>query len=68
MRTIAIPQLYCGASGQKGAYNRQEVGLARAFAALGCRAVVLYPNPDAATADAITTRSKARRTAPWCAG
>ena len=55
MRTIAIPQLYCGASGQKGAYNRQEVGLARAFAALGCRAVVLYPNPDAATADAITT-------------
>lgn len=55
MLTIAIPQLYCGASGQKGAYNRQEVGLARAFAALGCRAVVLYPNPDAATADAITT-------------
>lgn len=48
MRTIAIPQLYCGASGQKGAYNRQEVGLARAFAALGCRAVVLYPAPDAA--------------------
>ena len=36
MRTIAIPQLYCGASGKKGAYNRQEVGLARAFAALGC--------------------------------
>ncbi|MGN0652051.1 MAG: glycosyltransferase family 4 protein [Gemmiger sp.] len=47
MRTIAIPQLYCGASGQKGAYNRQEVGLARAFAALGCRAVVLYPDTDA---------------------
>ena len=44
MLTIAIPQLYCGASGQKGAYNRQEVGLARAFAALGCRAVVLYPD------------------------
>ena len=41
MRTIGIPQLYCGASGQKGAYNRQEVGLARAFASLGCRAVVL---------------------------
>ena len=50
MRTIAIPQLYCGASGKKGAYNRQEVGLARAFAALGCRAVVLYPDPDAAKA------------------
>lgn len=48
MLTIAIPQLYCGASGQKGAYNRQEVGLARAFAALGCRAVVLYPDVQAA--------------------
>lgn len=45
MLTIAIPQLYCGASGQKGAYNRQEVGLARAFASLGARAVVLYPDP-----------------------
>lgn len=44
MLTVAIPQLYGGASGQKGAYNRQEVGLARAFAALGCRAVVLYPD------------------------
>lgn len=43
MLTIGIPQLYCGASGKKGAYNRQEIGLARAFAALGCRAVVLYP-------------------------
>ena len=48
MLTIAIPQLYHGASGKKGAYNRQEVGLARAFAALGCRAVVLYPAPGAA--------------------
>ena len=44
MLTIGIPQLYCGASGQKGAYNRQEVGLARAFAALGCRAVAIYPD------------------------
>ena len=48
MKTIAIPQFYCGPSGQKGLYNRQEVGLARAFAALGCRAVVLYPAPGAA--------------------
>ena len=54
MRTISIPQLYCGASGKKGAYNRQEVGLARAFAALGCRAVVLYPDPDAAP-EAVTS-------------
>ena len=45
MRTIGIPQLYCGASGQKGAYNRQEEGLARAFASLGCRAVAIYPDP-----------------------
>ena len=35
MRTIGIPQLYCGASGQKGAYNRQEVGLARALCLAG---------------------------------
>lgn len=56
MRTIAIPQLYCGASGKKGAYNRQEVGLARAFAALGCRAVVLYPDPDAAP-EAVTSET-----------
>lgn len=47
MLSIAIPQLYCGASGKKGAYNRQEVGLARAFASLGCRAIVLYPDPAA---------------------
>ena len=48
MKTIVIPQFYRGPSGQKGLYNRQEVGLARAFAALGCRAVVLYPEPGAA--------------------
>ena len=36
MKTIVIPQFYRGPSGQKGLYNRQEVGLARAFAALGC--------------------------------
>ena len=32
MKTIVIPQFYRGPSGQKGLYNRQEVGLARAFA------------------------------------
>ena len=47
MKTIVIPQFYRGPSGQKGLYNRQEVGLARAFAALGCCAVVLYPEPGA---------------------
>ena len=49
MKTIVIPQFYRGPSGQRGLYNRQEVGLARAFAALGCRAVVLYPEPGAKT-------------------
>ena len=44
MLTVAIPQLYAGPSGAKGAYNRQEVGLARAFAALGCRAIAVYPD------------------------
>lgn len=29
MKTIVIPQFYRGPSGQKGLYNRQEVGLAR---------------------------------------
>lgn len=51
MKTIVIPQFYRGPSGQKGLYNRQEVGLARAFAALGCRAVVLYPEPGAKAPD-----------------
>jgi 1,2-diacylglycerol 3-alpha-glucosyltransferase len=49
MLTIGIPQLYCGASGKKGAYNRQEIGLARAFAAQGCRAVAFYPAVGAKT-------------------
>ena len=52
MLTIAIPQLYCGASGRKGAYNRQEVGLARAFAALGCRALAVYPDTSLAAPEA----------------
>lgn len=45
MLTIGIPQLFCSAPGPKGAYSRQEVGLARAFASLGCRAVAIYPDP-----------------------
>ena len=52
MLTIAIPQLYCGASGRKGAYNRQEVGLARAFAALGCRALAVYPDTSLSAPEA----------------
>ena len=45
---IAILQIYCGASGQFGSYNCQEVGLAKAFAALGHRCTVVYPEPGAA--------------------
>ena len=45
MKTIAIPQFYCGPSGRKGLYNRQEVGLARAFAALGARVSCSTPIP-----------------------
>lgn len=60
MLTIAIPQLYCGASGRRGAYNRQEVGLARAFAALGVRAVVLYPAPGAAAIEVETPAENVR--------
>lgn len=60
MLTIAIPQLYCGASGQRGAYNRQEVGLARAFAALGARALVLYPAPGADKIEAETPAENVR--------
>ena len=44
---IAILQIYCGASGQFGSYNCQEVGLAKAFAALGHRCTVVYPTLDA---------------------
>ena len=44
MMHIAILQIYCGASGQFGSYNCQEVGLAKAFAALGHRCTVAYPD------------------------
>lgn len=44
MKTIVIPQFYRGPSGQKGLYNRQEVGLARAFAALGAAPWCSTPN------------------------
>ena len=40
---LAIMQTYCGASGKKGFYNLQEVGLARAMKALGYEPVVFYP-------------------------
>ena len=61
MKTIVIPQFYRGPSGQKGLYNRQEVGLARAFSALGCRAVVLYPGGRALNAPRIETPGAKRK-------
>ena len=39
---FAITALYCGASGQKGFYNSQELGLARAMKPLGYEPVVFY--------------------------
>ena len=43
---FAITVLYCGASGQKGFYNSQELGLARAMKLLGYEPVVFYPDKD----------------------
>ena len=45
MRTIAIPQLYCGASGKKGAYNRQEVGLCTGVCRPGLPGCCTVPGP-----------------------
>ena len=41
---FAITTLYCGTSGQKGFYNSQELGLARAMKPLGYEPVVFYPD------------------------
>ena len=43
---FAITVLYCGASGQKGFYNSQELGLARAMKPLGYEPVVFHPDKD----------------------
>ena len=40
---FGIVETYCGASGQKGFYNSQELGLARAMKPLGYEPVVFYP-------------------------
>lgn len=41
---FAITTLYCGASGRKGFYNSQELGLARAMKPLGYEPIVFYPD------------------------
>ena len=40
---FGIVETYCGTSGQKGFYNLQELGLARAMKLLGYEPVVFYP-------------------------
>lgn len=42
---FAFLQIYCGASGKPGSYNAQEIGLAKALAALGHTCVIFYPDP-----------------------
>lgn len=46
---FGIVETYCGASGQKGFYNSQELGLARAMMPLGYEPVVFYPGKGLAT-------------------
>lgn len=41
---FAITTLYCGTSGQKGFYNSQELGLARAMKPLGHEPIIFYPD------------------------
>ena len=43
---FAITTLYCGSSGQKGFYNSQELGLARAMKPLGHEVIIFYPDKD----------------------
>lgn len=44
--TFGIVELYCGASGKKGFYNNQEIGLARAMHRLGYECVIFYPSVE----------------------
>lgn len=43
---IAILQLYSGQSGQKGFYNNQLLGLAKAYAKVGHEVFVVFPNKE----------------------
>lgn len=44
---VGIVVLYCGRSGKKGFYNRQEIGLAKALAQLDYECCVFYPDKTA---------------------
>lgn len=46
MINFGIVELYCGASGKKGFYNNQEVGLARAMKKLGYSCYIFYPRKN----------------------
>lgn len=41
---IAILQLYCGQSGKSGFYNNQLIGLAKAYAKMGHKIFVVFPD------------------------
>ena len=41
---FGILELYCGASGKKGYYNNQEIGLAKALVKLGYNVYIFYPD------------------------
>lgn len=41
---LGIVELYCGASGKKGFYNSQEIGLAKAMKKLGYDIFIFYPS------------------------
>ena len=43
---LGIVELYCGASGKKGFYNSQEIGLAKAMKELGYDIYIFYPQRD----------------------
>lgn len=46
---LGIAELYFGASGKKGFYNSQEIGLAKAMKKLGYDVTIFYPNPELKT-------------------
>lgn len=51
--TFGIAELYCGKSGQKGFYNNQEIGLAKAMHRLGFQVVVFSPDKETDKAEEV---------------
>ena len=46
MINFGIVELYCGASGKKGFYNNQEIGLAKAMKKIGYSCFIFYPDKE----------------------